>query len=753
MPRQLRERRSRPSYKTTIDLPDDEGNGIEEDASSDSAFEPPAADEKDELDRDDDLQGQEDEEEEAVEDDVSISAPKTIGKAKRKPGRTLSRSASVQRASTVQLAPGLSRPVLRQQYALPIPSVNHRHRGIPLYFSHDRTLRLDGKPNPFSASKRVWTNSAAVPRVRARTTKAAGSNLGRGPVWELLEDRSWFKECRSEEQRRPLVYEKIQLEQLQVLSPDEAIAYLPWNDASMSQEHVLSCYFGPSDQQSRLEVRPFQSIPMAQFYPESKAHVFYAGAPVWAMDWCPVSDDALSERNFDQYIAVAPFPSHDHHPEIGRRVTRPSPACIQIWRLGLSPNARGGKSKKNEDTGEMKCELVLCVDGGPAHDLKWCPLPSHNRYSETTSPRKLGILAGAFEDGSLSFYVVPDPQILAVESSSSNPPSVVLKPRLRIELDDAGCWCLDWGNSDIVAVGLTNGSIAIFHVRDALENPQDKALRPSYYIPVHQSAVRCICWAKAPPVSISGLPQPERDPTVVLSGGYDGAQMVTDIREQRSNVMNRTRDVSNSISFSHHVGGSLISDNENMLKNFSLIPSMLGRGHIIIEPCGPIWSIGTSEFHPQVAVGSADGSCQTTNILKSTRRGGAVPFLIHRIYQMDYNRKTKEYRMLDNFMPYEHQDRPAASRAAGQKDKNAEPAFQSSTGAWSPEISITRVTWHSGSDLARAPLLASATASGLCRVDYLLGRFAQNRFPYQSVEMLRGEVEGDTDAEGEDEDD
>lgn len=26
----------------------------------------------------------------------------------------------------------------------------------------------------------------------------------------------------------------------------------------------------------------------------------------------------------------------------------------------------------------MKCEMVLCVEGGPAHELKWCPLPSHD---------------------------------------------------------------------------------------------------------------------------------------------------------------------------------------------------------------------------------------------------------------------------------------------------------------------------------------------------------------------------------------
>jgi transcription factor C subunit 6 len=82
-------------------------------------------------------------------------------------------------------------------------------------------------------------------------------------------------------------------------------------------------------------------------------------------------------------------------------------------------------------------------------------------------------------------------------------------------------------------------------------------------------------------------------------------------------------------------------------------------------------SIATSDFHPHVAVGAADGSCQTTNLMKSTRKSEAVvgrhrnqelgisalshvhqPFFIHKIFQMDYNRTTGEYRMLENFLPY-----------------------------------------------------------------------------------------------------
>jgi len=100
--------------------------------------------------------------------------------------------------------------------------------------------------------------------------------------------------------------------------------------------------------------------------------------------------------------------------------------------------------------------------------------------------------------------------------------------------------------------------------------------------------------------------------------------------------------------------------------------------------------------------------------------------------------------MLEHFLPYEHQDRPTASRDTNQKKKatNISSSLPPSTGAWSPEISVTRVVWHSGSGMARAPLLASATASGICRVDWLLGRFSHDRFPYGGVAALRGEVDG-----------
>jgi transcription factor C subunit 6 len=40
-------------------------------------------------------------------------------------------------------------------------------------------------------------------------------------------------------------------------------------------------------------------------------------------------------------------------------------------------------------------------------------------------------------------------------------------------------------------------------------------------------------------------------------------------------------------------------------------------------------------------------------------------------------------------------------------------------------------------------MLASATASGICRVDWLQGRWLKGRVPYRSVPKMRGELDTD----------
>ena len=56
-----------------------------------------------------------------------------------------------------------------------------------------------------------------------------------------------------------------------------------------------------------------------------------------------------------------------------------------------------------------------------------------------------------------------------------------------------------------------------------------------------ESAIRALAWIRVPPTDGSGVSSPSEDPTVIASGGYDGVECLTDIREPHGNVVNRTR--------------------------------------------------------------------------------------------------------------------------------------------------------------------------------------------------------------------
>jgi len=115
----------------------------------------------------------------------------------------------------VQLAPGLSRLSNRHMYTLPVPSMHHRHRAVALFLRSGRVERLESSPPFFGPAKVVLTNNFTHnASITDRLNKAWGYNVGSGPLWELMEDRGWYKEALpdkndvgGEANRRPIVYE------------------------------------------------------------------------------------------------------------------------------------------------------------------------------------------------------------------------------------------------------------------------------------------------------------------------------------------------------------------------------------------------------------------------------------------------------------------------------------------------------------------------------------------------------------------
>jgi hypothetical protein len=101
----------------------------------------------------------------------------------------------------------------------------------------------------------------------------------------------------------------------------------------------VSCDFGPFGEQTRVnlktlgaqklcEIAFFSRFPLssasfkplsltsltdsavvalltAQFLPESRAHVFNAGASVWGLDWCPIHPDDRPSKNVFVYCGAS----------------------------------------------------------------------------------------------------------------------------------------------------------------------------------------------------------------------------------------------------------------------------------------------------------------------------------------------------------------------------------------------------------------------------------------------------------------
>jgi len=118
--------------------------------------------------------------------------------------------------------------------------------------------------------------------------------------------------------------------------------------------------------------------------------------------------------------------------------------------------------------------------------------------------------------------------------------------------------------------------------------------------------------------------------------------------------------------------------------------------------------------------------------------------------------------MLDQFLPQEIVDRPSAARNAKvSENTDAErgptvPTRPISTGAWPQQVGVNCVVWNNGDGIASSTLLASGTASGLCRVDVLLGRWLRDKIPYGGIEGIRMEHRVKTEdnlASGEESDD
>lgn len=169
--------------------------------------------------------------------------------------------------------------------------------------------------------------------------------------------------------------------------------------ASGAGKVVLNLYSGTDNK--RHELDQFATLPLSTTI--SSGFLLCAGGPVWGLDWCPYPDRL---GNGKQYVAVSTIPSY-LEPTTGGRCDASVQGSIQIWSVPFTDDNTPPSS-----TQSARCEVVLCLDGGPVSDVKWMPIGAWDELGDDGSRPKLGILAAVQLDGSTSFYSVPHPNAL-----------------------------------------------------------------------------------------------------------------------------------------------------------------------------------------------------------------------------------------------------------------------------------------------------------------------------------------------------
>ena len=252
MARELRPRKPRPSYADLANGIGDNENvagpskphPVDEEGDSESEFAPdkgpggskkaPSSDEDEDVAMDD-AQAPESEVEETpkqsrktapsrkprppITSTTDPGSPTVFASSKTRKEQSRRLPPRVQQATRVpsECTPPVAAPRAAKTYALPNPSAHHRHRAIPVLFREEMVERLDEPPLLFKEPRIVPTNSMTADHsFTNRVSKSWGFNVGAGPVWQIMEDRSCYKESigssagsEKESSRRPRVYQNV----------------------------------------------------------------------------------------------------------------------------------------------------------------------------------------------------------------------------------------------------------------------------------------------------------------------------------------------------------------------------------------------------------------------------------------------------------------------------------------------------------------------------------------------------------------
>jgi WD40 repeat protein len=294
---------------------------------------------------------------------------------------------------------------------------------------------------------------------------------GRGPSQPFLDPTT--SAIKQENDYREANYEKNAFQEFHTrfddwrkLDEEEALPYLPTNSHSCSYRS-RSCSSSTS-QESRVLER------FSSHIDNSHTVSFFAGGPVWAASWCPMSEDGDAA-----YVAVS---AHADQDEARLKESQVGKGLLQIWRL----------DKKSL---QMKMVLGVAHSFGKMRSLAWAP--SGNQHARELHLDRLGLVACSCSDGTVRLFSIPRPEAILGETLESGifHAKPVLSLRLnREECPTSACLRVAWfrgARHRVVAGGFADGLVALWD----LEHPKggvqrvDADLYPFARVLAHNSSV------------------------------------------------------------------------------------------------------------------------------------------------------------------------------------------------------------------------------------------------------------------------
>ena len=479
---------------------------------------------------------------------------------------------------------------------------------------------------------------------------------------------------------------------------------------------------GPYGMQRRFSLSPMQTLDIDQTWAtmgrpqlghldkDRKRHGFIlnTGACVRCLEWAP------NHEGNRQYfaLAISKPPTSELQDKPPAFTSSPGPSRIQIWTLT--------SASVQVDSLHLTLRANLCSEWGDVLKMKWCPVPREQRNSGSLSPTTksstyIGLLAGIWADGCAR---VLDVQL---DDSPGNPMSALA---LRYECaaftasppPDNVSTCLTWLSASDLAIGYSNGEVAIYDIypthspgRCVEGDPKSANNSPWLYLPLHGTYILSLT---------SGYPS---HPSLLISSAMDGYLRLTSLLTPTVDFVfsQRTRTPPCSLAYCESLLSiAAMEDNSETVRIWAL------RCFYASSACATLLGspgpgpnvIDVGKCHPTIAAGAASGSVVVTNPIRkmmSKKRIGDQQVIFQHEWRPTSTEKDPTGRRI-GLSRFTEGYKPVHCIIGNAKTPNSSRANVAMTTIHEEETAVTALSWNP--NISHGGWLGVGWASGLVRI-------------------------------------